>query len=342
MAASLSPGAKTAIKGRFGYEFLNVLGRGSFSRVLLARQRATGQLYAVKVIDKEKATDTISTEFSVLQGNSCVPFLVSLHAAFQTVDRILLVMDYAAGGDFFSYLMRTRGGLDEASVRFYSAEIICALGFLHGRGILHRDLKPDNVLLDYYGHVMLADFGLCKPGIFGNMKTRSFNGTLFYMAPEMMLAQEYGRSVDWWSFGVMVYEMALNRYPFDITEKMGTDLVGIRNAVLNNPLHFYGSTSITRELADLVEHLLRLEPQMRLGSEPYDAEALRMHPFYIGVNWDDVPLKKLIPPFCPMAYLTHNEDVQFFDLTFGNQSISQSISLSTELPVQEIDCNRWD
>lgn len=167
--------------------------------------KQTKTIYAMKAIKKDPHAeddqlDRVRTEKLVLETASGHPFLVGLHSCFQTPSRLIFVMEMALGGDLLRH-MEVFLRLPEGHARFYTAEIVLALNFLHGKGIVYRDLKLDNVLLDHEGHIKLADFGMCKAGIKPGVTTNSFCGTPCYIAPEVLKDEDYGFSVDWWSLG---------------------------------------------------------------------------------------------------------------------------------------------
>uniref|UniRef100_A0A8D0VPL3 non-specific serine/threonine protein kinase n=1 Tax=Sus scrofa TaxID=9823 RepID=A0A8D0VPL3_PIG len=202
------------------FDLIRVIGRGSYAKVLLVRLKKSDQVYAMKVVKKElvhddEDIDWVQTEKHVFEQASSNPFLVGLHSCFQTTSRLFLVIEYVNGGDLMFHMQRQRK-LPEEHARFYAAEICIALNFLHERGIIYRDLKLDNVLLDADGHIKLTDYGMCKEGLGPGDTTSTFCGTPNYIAPEILRGEEYGFSVDWWALGVLMFEMMAGRSPFDI------------------------------------------------------------------------------------------------------------------------------
>ncbi|XP_073736503.1 serine/threonine-protein kinase Sgk2 isoform X3 [Callorhinus ursinus] len=193
------------------FDFLKVIGKGSYGKVLLAKRKSDGMFYAVKVLQKksilkEKEQNHIMAERSVLLKNVQHPFLVGLRYSFQTPEKLYFVLDYVNGGELFFHLQRERRFL-EPRARFYAAEVASAIGYLHSLNVIYRDLKPENILLDCQGHVVLTDFGLCKEGVEPEETTSTFCGTPEYLAPEVLRKEPYDRAVDWWCLGAVLYEM---------------------------------------------------------------------------------------------------------------------------------------
>ena len=193
------------------FEFLKMIGKGSFGKVLLARHKGEEKIYAVKVLNKKMILKRnekthIMCERNVLLKNLNHPFLVGLRYSFQSRDKLYFILDYVNGGELFFHLQKEKI-FTEARAKFYAAEITSALGYLHSEGIVYRDLKPENILLDAEGHIVLTDFGLCKDGLRERDTTNTFCGTPEYLAPEVLKKESYDRAVDWWCLGAVLYEM---------------------------------------------------------------------------------------------------------------------------------------
>ncbi|CAB3362888.1 Hypothetical predicted protein [Cloeon dipterum] len=297
------------------FEFLKVLGKGTFGKVILCREKGTGHLFALKIlkkdviIQKDEVAHTL-TESRVLRTTNH-PFLISLKYSFQTVDRLCFVMEYVNGGELFFHLSRERF-FTEDRTRFYGAEIISALAYLHSQGIIYRDLKLENLLLDKDGHIKIADFGLCKESITYGQTTKTFCGTPEYLAPEVLEDNDYGRAVDWWGVGVVMYEMLCGRLPF-----YNRDHDVLFTLILMEEVKF--PRNISSDAKSLLSGLLIKDPNQRLGGGLDDAKDIMDHPFFVSINWNDLVLKKITPPFKPQV--TSDTDTRYFDQEFTGESV---------------------
>ncbi|KAJ3352893.1 Serine/threonine kinase [Entophlyctis luteolus] len=295
------------------FVFLAVLGKGNFGKVMLAEEKVTGNLFAIKVLKKEFiiASDEIEAtraEKRVFLTVQRFPFLVGLHSCFQTESRLYFVMEFVGGGDLMWHIQQRLFGEDRA--KFYVIEVLLAIEHLHKSNIAYRDLKLDNILLTREGHVKVADYGLCKEGMKFGSTTVTFCGTPEFMSPEILQEKPYTRSVDWWSFGVLVYELLYGQAPFK-----GSDEDEIFESILKTEPYF---SSRSNPLAvDLIQKLLKKDPKERLGSGETDSEEVKAHPFFEGVNWDDYLALKVTPPFVPAN--SSKTDVSNFDEEFTKE-----------------------
>lgn len=216
----LSSRTRASVGRKWGpedFDLLQQLGKGSFGEVYLVRNRSSDQPYAMKVLRKDKIMAQNLVRYAMTERNVLSyirhPFIVSLNAAFQTADRLFLILDYCPGGDMGWHLSKEKR-FNEYRAKIYASEVLLALEELHKRDIIFRDLKPDNVVFDQEGHAMLTDFGLSKEGVYGNESAKSFCGSVAYLAPEMLRRQGHGKAVDWYLLGVLIYEMLVGIPPF--------------------------------------------------------------------------------------------------------------------------------
>lgn len=301
------------------FQLLKVLGKGGYGKVFLARKIDTGQTYAMKVLKKASivtnAKDTAHTksERNILEMIKH-PFLVQLHYAFQSPGKLYLVLEFLAGGELFMQLEK-EGVFMEDQASFYLAEIILAIGHLHSMGIIYRDLKPENVLLDIEGHVKLTDFGLSKERVDRDNLTHTFCGTIEYMAPEILLRQGHGKAVDWWSLGTLMYDMLSGAPPFTGEDRKQTIDFILRGEYVLVPY-------LSREASSMLSKLLVVDANRRLGSGSADAEAIKSHPFFRSTNWEKVLRRQVEPPFRPT--LTSDTDVSLFDPKFTQENPVES------------------
>jgi len=282
------------------FTLLKVVGKGSFGKVLQVRNRHSNNVYAMKQLKKSHVikrnqVEHTKTERFVLQHIKH-NFIVGLHFAFQTDRKLFLLLDYCPGGELFFHLGKA-GRFTESRARFYCSEIVLALEYLHSKNIIYRDLKPENVLLDAYGHVKLTDFGLSKTNIKGNQTTHSFCGTPEYLAPEILRRAGHGKAADWWSLGAILYEMLMGMPPF-----YSRDRDRLFDKILHSEIRFpkYFSKNSKSILLELMER----NPRKRLGSQ--GVGEVRMHSFFDGVDWTKLGKLEIEPPFKPKLMVDAN------------------------------------
>uniref|UniRef100_H2TDP9 Serine/threonine-protein kinase Sgk1 n=1 Tax=Takifugu rubripes TaxID=31033 RepID=H2TDP9_TAKRU len=319
---NLGPSANPQAKPT-DFDFLKVIGKGSFGKVFLAKRKTDGKNYAVKVLQKKvilnrKEQKHIMAERNVLLKNVKHPFLVGLHYSFQTTDKLYFVLDFINGGELFFHLQKERT-FPEPRAKFYIAEMASALGYLHSLNIVYRDLKPENILLDHEGHIVLTDFGLCKEGISQSDTTSTFCGTPEYLAPEVLRKQPYDNTVDWWCLGSVLYEMLFGLPPF-----YSRDTHEMYDNILHKPLGMRPGASNTAW--SLLQGLLEKDGTHRLGSIN-DFEEIKAHSFFYSINWDDLVQKKIPPPFTPKNSFS---DISNFDPEFTEEMVPKSVCWSQE------------
>ncbi|XP_023746706.1 probable serine/threonine protein kinase IRE4 isoform X2 [Lactuca sativa] len=301
------------------FEIIKPISRGAYGKVFLARKRTTGDLFAIKILKKMDMLRKNDIERIVAERNILItvrnPFVVRFFYSFTSRDNLYLVMEYLNGGDLFS-LLRNVGCLEEDIARIYIAELVLALEYLHSLGIVHRDLKPDNILIAHDGHIKLTDFGLSKIGLINSTDdlTRPESkgvivsdgqsvdhewssidrrgqsaavGTPDYLAPEILLGTEHGYAADWWSVGVILFELLTGTPPFnsDHPER-------IFNNILNAKIPWPSvPDQMSYEAQDLINRFLIHDPNQRLGA--HGSSEVKAHPFFNGVNWDTLAMQKV-------------------------------------------------
>ncbi|XP_071994444.1 protein kinase C theta type-like [Engystomops pustulosus] len=278
-----------------------VLGRGGFGKVVLASFPGRNTFMAVKVVLKTPDnTAMLMRERRILQTARECPFLCHLYAAHQSQHGAYFITEYLSGGSLQA-LIRMCGSLNIDNVRFYTAEIVCGLQFLHGHNIIHRDLKPGNIMLDRSGHIRIIDLGLARDGVTSSNKTRGVVGTTCFMAPEVLLDEEYDAAVDWWSLGIVVSIMSSGYSPFYYGPIRSEAVESIITEMPEIP------PWLASDLKHLIKNLLRKNPEMRLGV----SGNIRHHPFFDSIGWEDLEAGRAQPPFTPFRAVLKNKHLQW-------------------------------
>lgn len=286
------------------FELLAVVGKGAYGKVYLAKKkygRNAGRFYAMKVSRKEDVFEKKQVEHAKLEQRILKaiehPFIVRLRYAFQNEHKLYLLMDYYCGGSLYTQL-RKRERFDIAQARFYAAELALALTHLHDMRIMYRDIKLENILMDSEGHIAITDFGLCKDDVQGF----TFVGTAEYLAPELLCSQRtatsYGKSVDWWGYGVLIYEMIRGQTPFwDSNRRQMFQKILMKEPEF--PPELFSDVVI-----DFLKRLLVKNPLGRLGCrDPLGGPAeLLSHPWFYGIDWQALLDRKVEPPVRPVAF----------------------------------------
>jgi serine/threonine protein kinase len=287
------------------FHLLRTLGTGTFGRVRLAKYKDVDSKYfAMKIMRKvdvvryKQEKHVMNERWLLAKLN--FPFIIRLYAAFQDSKNLYLLLEYAIGGELYSYLRRA-GRFSLSTTKFYAAEIMMAIEYLHNMDIAYRDLKPENLLLDGRGHIKLSDFGFAKlvPD-----RTWTLCGTPEYLAPEIIANRGHGKGVDWWALGVLIYEMLAGYPPFYDQTPFATYEKILAGRLLF-PSHF-DPLSI-----DLIRRLLQPDPAMRLGNLQGGAQDIRRHPWFAGVDWNGLYRRTIMAPIQPR--IQHSGDTANFD-----------------------------
>lgn len=326
------------------FEIIKPISRGAFGKVFLARKRTTGDFFAIKVLKKLDMIRKNDFERILEERNILItvryPFVVRFFYSFTCSDNLYLVMEYLNGGDLYSLLQKV-GCLDDDIARIYIAELVLALEYLHSLNIVHRDIKPDNLLIAHDGHIKLTDFGLSKIGLINNTidlsgpesdasprkSSRHFQkskeeerirhsavGTPDYLAPEILLGTEHGYAADWWSVGIILFELITGIPPFTAARPEI-----IFDNILNGKMPWPDVPGqMSYEAQDLINRFLVHEPEKRLGAN--GAAEVKSHPFFRGVDWENLAMQKAA--FVPQPENIH--DTSYFVSRFGEKSCSDS------------------
>ena len=326
---------------------IRYLGDGAFGTVLLVRQNATGRLFAQKQLTKaflkvhKKRIESTMSERSILELVNRHPFVVNLYYAFQDHEKLYLILEYASGGELFRHLELEKFFTEEVAA-FYIAEIVLALDYLHNTmGVIYRDLKPENCLLNAEGHLLLTDFGLSKVAVQdastpGGSRCNSLGvGTIEYMAPEIIRGSDdadfgpgYGKACDWWSLGAMACDLMTGKPPFG-----GGNWTKIQQNILFQKLSL--PYFLSPDAKDLLTRLLRKEPRKRLGVGPNDINVIKKHRFFRKIDWAKLEAKELEPPIQPLVTnpeLAENFAKEFTDRAVDTVTRKHSRTLSKSDP----------
>ncbi|KAL6957825.1 non-specific serine,threonine protein kinase [Sarracenia purpurea var. burkii] len=283
------------------FEILRVIGKGAFGKVFQVRMKdmdgigcGDDGIFAMKVMRKEiiiknNHVDYMKAERDILT-KVVHPFIVQLRYSFQTKSKLYLIFDFINGGHLFFHLYR-QGIFSEDQARIYTAEIVSAVSHLHKCGIVHRDLKPENTLMDADGHIVLTDFGLAKE-INESSRSNSMCGTTEYMAPEILLGKGHNKDADWWSVGILLYEMLTGQPPFTHANRKK-----LQERIINEKVKL--PPRLTSEAHSLLKGLLQKEPSRRLGSGPRGADEIKSHKWFRPINWKRLESRDLLPKFKP-------------------------------------------
>jgi len=289
------------------------------------RKKDDGKIYAMKILRKEaiiarnEVTHT-KAEKRILQKVQH-PFIVQLHYAFQTDDKLYMVLDFVNGGELFFHLKR-EGRFPENRVKFYVAQITSALAHLHSLDIVYRDLKPENILLDGDGNVRITDFGLSKE-LTRDDTTNTFCGTPEYISPELLKGVGHGFAVDWWSLGTLMYEMLVGLPPF---YSENTNIM--YQKILSSELVF--PSFVSREAQALLTGLLTRDVDKRLGSGPNGSSDVKSHHFFAGIDWAKLDRKEYEAPFKPGV--RSETDISQIDQAFTSEKPQDSLVERTNIP----------
>ncbi|KAJ7298957.1 hypothetical protein O6H91_Y348800 [Diphasiastrum complanatum] len=258
----------------------------------------------------------VLAEKSILQKID-FPFIVNLFGYCQDDKCVHLIMEYVCGGEFFTHL-RHKGRFDEETSRFYAAQVLLAFEYIHSMDIIYRDLKPENLLLDDKGNIKIADFGFAKKI---DRRTYTLCGTPDYLAPEIILNKGHGKPVDWWAFGVLIYEMLAGFPPF-----YDDDAVGTYQKILSGKLQFPGHFS--RSAKDLLRRLLTADLTKRIGCLKDGVDEIKNHTWFSTIKWDNLILKQELPPIRPKV--SGPDDTSNFEDYSKTEPLQHEFTLTPE------------
>jgi len=279
------------------FVFVRVIGKGTYGKVVLAKYKNTGRMYACKIIkktNKEESIEKLINEKNILTQVSS-PFVIHLLASFQTQTAVYLILPYIEGGELFQHL-QDNGQFSEEAARIYICELVTAVAYLHENGIIYRDIKPENILLDRDGHIVLCDFGMCTKSLVAS----TYCGTSEYIAPEIIRNERYTESVDYYTIGVLLYEMVCGNPPFVLGEDESPD--DLENRVLFSEVSY--PEHVSDELRSLLGALLSKMPNRRPT-----IDKIMAHAFFAGIDWEKVKRKEYAPAIVPGEMAEEDESI---------------------------------
>jgi len=304
------------------FDLIKTVGTGTFSRVYLCQQKHHTKYQAIKIVPineviRNKQVQQVNNEREILQKIKN-PFLISLVDCWKDDHNLYFLFPFHCGGELFT-LMRMYERLSSTSVSFYSAEIVSALAYLHSLDVVYRDLKPENILLDREGHVVITDFGFAK---MTTCSTWTVCGTPEYLAPEVLQGRGSTKAVDWWSLGILMYEMLTGQPPFTDSSLMGLYEKIVRCEIVWRDEVF----SLPQETKDLVLKLLHPDEKFRLGTGSRGTGEVLSHSYFSRICWPDVNERKLKPPIVPSV--NSDQDTRYFNFYQENDiNIADSVSV---------------
>lgn len=294
------------------FELVKTLGTGTFARVWLTKlNRKNGddrnKVFALKILRKVdvirlKQVEHVRNERNVLAAVAGHPFITTMIASFQDTESLYMLLDYCPGGEVFSYLRRARR-FNESTSQFYAAEIVLILEYLHEKeGVAYRDLKPENILIDAEGHLKLVDFGFAKK--IDNRETYTLCGTPEYLAPEVIRNTGHGTAVDWWAFGILIYEFLVGQPPFWDQNPMK-----IYEQIVEGKVRY--PSAMSKDARDIIAGLCTVDVTKRLGNVKGGSQTVKDHAWFKDINFDDLYHRKMQGPIVP--HLRAPDDTRNFD-----------------------------
>ena len=312
------------------FEIISVIGRGSVGKILLVKNKKNGKFYAMKSMRKDQLvsegiTNNILIEKNILKKSHC-EFIMTLDYFFQTPERIYYVCPFIKGGDLF-HKLKSDIFFKEDLVRFYTAQVAIALQHIHDLGFAYRDLKPENILINEDGYIKLCDFGSCA-NISGQKEETSFAGSPEYAAPEMISYSGHTKMCDWWSFGILIYELLYGNTPFfNLDKNRMYDLINTGSISYPLFIEIEGEEKprnykISEDAKNIISKLLEKDPKNRLGKN--GIKEIQKHPFFYSINFEDLKKKKIKAPFKPEIITDNSDLTKNFDEEYLNLDVAES------------------